>query len=385
MKCRNIYITVILLLLSQHIYAQLFSRPDSLSRRKPSLFPLPALGYSQEKGLEFGAYLLYSFYTDRHLPDTGTRNSTVNLGTTFTTEKQFKVDLKTDIWTRGNKYHYKGNLRYHNFPIYFYGIGDKTLDSNRTLLDNTRYKVQLEAERRVGGHFYVGFSLLFQHDAYSAKKDKGIYPQADLVDKDGGYVTFLGVTGIFDNRDNQNYTRKGTWLKANIAYAPSFLSKHALWRFEGQGTQFFSISPKSTIGLNGYLQSVQGDQVPFYLLPEMGNDLLMRGYYTGRYRDRNYLAGQVEYRYFIDPKIPIKIWFVDMQPKFALAGFAGTGAVFNNHNFGIDRFKPNYGLGIRWFYDEHAKLTIRLDYGWGEKRPGEKRQSGFYLSLAEAF
>ena len=360
----------------------IFNSYDTTAVHKRSFFPLPLLAYSQEKGLEIGAAMLYSFYTS---DDPRLRNSTINLIPSITTEKQFKIDLKTDIWTDGNNWHFKSNLRYHDFPIYFYGIGDTTHKAYGTLLNNIRYKVQLEAERRIGGHFYAGLLVQYQKDDYSAKELKGVYPDAVLNDKDGGYVTFIGATGIFDNRDNQNYTRYGSWVRLNVAYAPSFLSKHPLWRIDAQARHFIPLSRKSTLGLNGLFNSIQGNTLPFYLLSEMGNDLIMRGYYTGRYREQNYAALQAEYRYFLDPKIPINIWFLHMQPKFALAAFGGTGAVFNNHDVSLSHLKPNYGLGVRWFYDESAKLTIRIDYGWGEKVTGEKRQSGLYLSLAEAF
>jgi outer membrane protein assembly factor BamA len=379
---RQLSVTIILLLFGGALQAQ--EQEDTLPRRQ-SFFPLPVLGYSPEKGLEIGAAMLYSFYTDKASPHPRTRNSTINLIPSITTEKQFKIDLKTDIWTRGNTWHFKSNLRYHDFPIYFYGIGDTTSKANRSLLNNRRYKVLLEGERHIRGPFYAGLSLLYQHDDYSAGDNEGLYPKMPLLDKEGGYATFIGATGIFDNRDNQNYTRRGTWLRLNVAFAPGFLSKRQLWKLEAQGSHFISLSRKSTLGVNGYFNSLQGKEKPFYLLPEMGNDLIMRGYYTGRYRNQNYLAFQTEYRYLLDPKIRIRIWFVDFQPKFALAAFAGTGTVFTNRDFEFSRFKPSYGLGARWFYDESSRLTIRIDYGWGEKRPGEPRQSGFYLSLAEAF
>lgn len=384
---RIIYFTATLLALSQGLTAQQKDTVqgvtvDTLLPHKRSFFPLPVLGYSPEKGLEIGAAMLYSFYTSK---DPVLRNSTINLIPSVTTESQLKIDLKTDIWTDANNWHFKSNLRYHDFPINFYGLGDTTRKAGATLLDNKRYKVQLEAERRITGHFYAGLSLLYQKDTYKAREDKGVYPDMSLVDKEGGHVTFIGATGIFDNRDNQNYTRRGTWVRLNISYAPGFISKHELWKIDGQLRHFVSISPKSTVGFNGLFNSLQGSRLPFYLLPEMGNDLMMRGYYAGRYRDQNYLAGQVEYRYFLDPKIPINIWFVHMQPKFALAAFGASGAVFNNHDIAMSHFKPSYGLGVRWFYDEGARLTVRIDYAWGEKRSGEQRQSGLYLSLAEAF
>ncbi|MBS0029731.1 BamA/TamA family outer membrane protein [Chitinophaga sp. 22321] len=392
---KNLHITALLILLAAGARAQQDSVTnntpsreglyDSLWLRKRSFFPLPVLGYSQEKGLEIGAAMLYAFYTDNKNPDRSTRNSTINLIPAVTTEKQFKIDLKTNIWTRSNTWHFKSNLRYHNYPLYFFGIGDTTHYDNRSLVKNTRYKVQVEGERRVSGHFYAGASVLYQHDTYGSGDSKGIYTTVPLVDKEGGYVTFLGLTGIFDNRDNENFTRRGWWLKLNAAYAPAFLSKHPLFKLEAQGTHFIAFSRKSTLGFHGIFNSLQGDNLPFYLLPEMGNDQIMRGYYAGRYRNQNYLAGQAEYRYLVDPKMRIHIWFVDIKPKFALAAFAGTGTVFSNHDFRFGGFKPSYGAGIRYFYDENARLTIRIDYAVGEKRSGESRQKGLYLSLAEAF
>ena len=384
------YATILLLLCAGMLKAQ-HAQTDTTTVRsdttihKPSFFALPAMAYSQEKGLEVGAAILYSFYLDKRNPDPLTRNSTINLIPAVTTEKQWKIDLKTDFWTRGNAWHFKSNLRYHDFPLYFYGIGDTTRKVNQSLLNNQRYKVQLEGEKRITGNFYAGLTFLYQHDDYSAGDSKGVYPHMQLINKDGGHVTFIGATGIFDNRDNQNYTTRGSWVRLNVSYAPGFLSSQTLWKIEAQSKHFFPLSRKSTIGVNASFSSLQGNTLPFYLLPEMGNDLLMRGYYTGRYRDQNYLAFQAEYRYFLDPRIPINIWFVHMQPKFALAAFGGTGSVFRNSDFLGSGFKPNYGVGARWFYDENAKLTIRVDYGWGEQRPGEKRQSGLYLSLAEAF
>jgi outer membrane translocation and assembly module TamA len=114
-----------------------------------------------------------------------------------------------------------------------------------------------------------------------------------------------------------------------------------------------------------------GGQSPFYLMPTLGADDLMRGYYNGRYRDRDYTAGQVELRY-------------RLSDRFGITGFAGTGTVYHN---GIDlsQLKPNYGGGLRYFFDVEKGLTLRLDYGVGEQRPGEARQSGFYTSLGEAF
>lgn len=380
--CRKPILTIALVCAALGLKAQ---EQDTLLKRRHAFFPLPAIGYAPEKGVEIGAAGLYSFYLDKNNPARSTRNSSIVLIASVTTEKQWKLDLRTDFWTRENAWHLKGNIRYHDFPFYFYGTGDSTHYNNRSLVGNRRLKMQFEAEKKIGKHFFVGPSLLFQRDVFEAKEDKGVYPGMALVDKDGGHVTYAGVTGVFDNRDNQNYTTQGSMVRINAAYAPAFLSSYPLFKLELKANHFVTFLKNHTIGLNVVANSIQGDALPFYQLQELGSDQMMRGYYAGRYRDQNYLAGQAEYRYFLDPKLHIKIWFLDMRPTFALAAFAGAGSVFGNHNFDVSRFKPNFGGGIRYFYDKSSRLSIRIDYGIGEQRPGEGRQSGFYLSLGEAF
>jgi outer membrane translocation and assembly module TamA len=83
------------------------------------------------------------------------------------------------------------------------------------------------------------------------------------------------------------------------------------------------------------------------------------------------LAGQTELRYRLSPRI-------------GLAGFIGTGEVFNK-SFSWAQLKPNYGAGIRYFFDIEKGLSIRADYGIGQKVAGEARQSGFYAALGQAF
>jgi outer membrane translocation and assembly module TamA len=124
--------------------------------------------------------------------------------------------------------------------------------------------------------------------------------------------------------------------------------------------------------VQGLYHTVQGSQTPFYLLPQLGNDEMMRGYYTGRYRDENLLAAQAELRY-------------RFMNRLGIVAFVGAGKVFSNGNLSLNDFKPDYGFGGRYFFDTAKGLSVRLDYGMGEKRPNEKRQSGMYISLAEAF
>lgn len=361
-----------------------FAQEDTLFR-KNSFLPLPVFGYSPEKGFEFGAGLYYSFYSDKKDPVPLTRNSTLRVSGTFSTENQYKLDLKADVWTPGNRWHFLPQVRYHDSPFSFYGLGDTSRDSLESRVNNEQYKISLAVERLLLKNFYGGISFLYQKDKFSSRDHEGIYPGAPLVDKEGGHATFLGISAVYDNRDNQNYTKKGGLLRFSMSYTPPVWSKRELTLITLDGRYFWSLSPKLTAGANAVYSTLQGKKRPFYFLPSMGNDQIMRGYEGGRYRDQSYLAMQAELRYFIDPGIRIKLPYLDDTPTFALAAFGGGGSVFSNGNFDPGRLKPNYGFGIRYFYDEISRVTIRLDYGWGERRVGEPRQGAWYISVGEAF
>lgn len=341
--------------------------------RGSSFLPLPALAYAQETGVEFGAISLYSFYTDRK--DILTRTSRLTGIATLTTKRQSNLQLKSDIWTPQNKYHITGEIRYKNFPFNFYGIGNSTLELNEDPITQKLFKFNAGIEKKLGKISFSGFSLAYESYRFEDKDPGGIYStDPTIYDRDGGRVLYLGLTQVIDNRNSNTYTTKGSYLKLNYSYAPDFWGGN---NYSGSLVKldlrhFNSISKKTTIGFNANFQSVGADKTPFYILPQLGNDEMMRAYYSGRFRDQNLLALQSELR-------------LRLNPRFGLAAFAAAGNVYSNGNFKLNQFKPSIGGGFRYFYDIERGLSVRVDYAVGEQNPGEKRQSGFYLSLGEAF
>lgn len=373
-----IAILVLISLQSSTGFAQIklikkFLSSDADTSRKSSFLPLPVLAYSQETGAEIGALSLYSFYTDPK--DSLIRTSRITGAATFTTKKQTNFQLKADIWSPKNKFHYTGEIRYKNFPFNFYGIGNNTLISNENPLNQKLFKLIGGIEKQFGESRYSGFNIAFENYQFTNKSIGGILDtDPTIFDKDGGKVLFIGFTQIFDNRNSNTYTTKGTFVRANYSYAPQIFGGDnfvgSLFKIDFRNFQ--SLNKNLSVGINAHFQSLNGENTPFYLLPQFGNDEMMRAYYTGRYRDENLMALQSELRFRV-------------HPRFGIVGFAGTGNVFKRRDFSLRNLKPNLGGGFRYFFDIEKGLSIRMDYGIGEKIPGEKRQSGFYLSLGEAF
>ena len=93
----------------------------------------------------------------------------------------------------------------------------------------------------------------------------------------------------------------------------------------------------------------------------------MRGYYEGRFRDSNLLAGQLEYR--------THLW-----RRFGFIAFAGLGEVAGEfQNLRLDALKPSVGIGLRFLFSKEEKVNLRADIGFGQNT------SGIYFGVEEAF
>ncbi|MVN21156.1 BamA/TamA family outer membrane protein [Mucilaginibacter arboris] len=347
---------------------KLFLEKDSSKRS--SLLPLPLVAYAQETGLEIGFAALYSFYADTS--NHNTKVSNLYFPVSYTFKNQSRISLKTDYWLSGNTYHLTGDIGYSNFPFNFYGIGNNTSAANKDLLVQKRFHLIAGAEKAVFNHVFLGLNLDYEQDAFKDEQPGGIFSTTAIPGKQGGGNLFYGPSLIFDNRNTNTYTLNGLYVNVNGGLISKInRSNYNGGYFNFDFRQFNSLTKKLVLAFNGSYEFTTGSNTPFYLLQTLGNDQLMRGYYGGRFRDRNILALQSELRYRLSDRI-------------AMVVFGGTGTVYNT-SFSFNDLKPNYGGGLRYFFDVEKGISIRADYGVGEKPAGEKRQSGFYLSLGEAF
>ena len=93
----------------------------------------------------------------------------------------------------------------------------------------------------------------------------------------------------------------------------------------------------------------------------------MRGYFYGRYRDLNYLAGQAEYR--------THLW-----RKLGGVVFAGLGSVGSSGQpMTIATTRWSLGVGLRFLFDAKQHINLRADLGIGDG------STGVYFGMEEAF
>lgn len=338
-----------------------------------SFLPLPIFSYSQENGISLGAIGIYSFYVDKTEPNI--KVSQAYGAFAASTKKQILINFKADVWTKKNKYHFITEAKYINQPFNFYGIGNQTIAADIDVLNLSRLKLNGELEKEIIKNFYLGGGMSYENLVFTDKKPGGIYATANLTDKNGGQFLFLKATSFYDTRDLISYPSKGFYLQLQYSYAPNIFGQP---NFSGglislNAKNFYRFNPVLNLALNATYEGIYSkNPKPFYTLRQLGNDQYMRGYYTGRFRDENLITSQAELRW-------------RPTPRLGMVAFGGTGLVYAKNNFSNKEFKPNYGIGARLFFDLEKGMAVRFDYAMGEKLNSEKRISGFYISLGEAF
>lgn len=377
---KKLFLIPFLIVVFQPVFAQKHLLPKFVrkmifekdSSKKASFVLLPVLSSAPETGLELGGSALYSFYTDTISPNT--RISNIFAYGTLTTKGQSRINLSTNYWLPQNKYHYTASIGYINFPFDFYGVGNNTHKSDADRLGQKRVRLTFTGEKKLGNNIYVGLVAGGYDYRFNDVNTTGVFATDPAIEgRHGGAFLYAGPSLVFDNRNNNTYTTKGIHITSYLNLMKGVFSNNSYsgGLFNLEYAQYFKLDKHFVLAFDVQEQSLTGSQSPFYLLPALGSDEMMRGYYNGRFRDRNLLAGQTELRYRLSDRIGV-------------VGFLGTGQVFNK-TFSLNEFKPNYGGGLRYFFDTEKGLSIRVDYGVGEKRPGESRQSGVYIGLGEAF
>jgi hypothetical protein len=379
---KKLFTLFILLLCIYHSKAQVKWLPKFVqkmyfgadSSRRSSFVVLPVISSAPETGLELGGAGLLSFYTDT-IKANHTKVSNVYGYASVTTKGQSRFSLSSTYWEPQNSWHYSSYIGYTHFPFNFYGIGNNTRKANGELVDEKRFKLNLDAEKLITKNLYAGIVAGGFNYKYANADPNSSFFETDpqIQDRSGGASVFAGPSLIYDTRDNNTYSTKGMIITAyyNLMHGILDNNNYMGGFFNIEYSQFFLLSKRLVLGLDIQEQSLTGGQSPFYLLPTLGSDEMMRGYYNGRYRDRNFIAGQTELRYRLNDRIGI-------------VAFAGTGEVAHTA-FSVNALKPNYGGGFRYFFDTEKGLSIRADYGIGQKPVGEARESGFYIGLGQAF
>ena len=108
------------------------------------------------------------------------------------------------------------------------------------------------------------------------------------------------ATAAIDWRPSPGYSRKGGYYGVTVHDYADRDKTYSFRRLDGELIQHLPILRENwVLSFRGRVQSMldDDDNVPYYLLPSLGSGSTLRGYSTGRFRDRHALLTSAEFRW----------------------------------------------------------------------------------------
>ena len=354
---------VALPLLVSHL---LFSQAEESNEKSDDgsgLIVLPAFFSSPETSVGLGAGGMYYFRTDQ---DTTTKVSNIQAIFIYTFRNQLLTELPFTFFFNQNKYWLTGSINYYIYPFRYYGQGNNI---DFEVFDNydARYlRTDLNIYRRIAPDLYIGPKFLAtRYYSITSDGENGLLTP-EVTGFAPGMISGLGVGMILDRRNNLFSPDGGYYIEFSLFKYGKFVgSDYEFSNLWFDARKYVEVGEKKELGFQLVHQSVTGSGIPFYNLASLGGSTMMRGYFSGAYRDQHYTAMQGEFR-------------VHFLKYFVGSAFAGIGTI-NSRLGSFNNILPSGGVGVRWEIDKQERIRIRLDYAIG------KGTSGFYININEAF
>jgi len=352
-------------------FAQINLEKDSITHKgkKRKLFAFPAVIYSPETTLAFGGAGNYYFKLGH---DSTTRTSYVQALGLYTLRHQTVFGMESVIFFHNEKYLLKTKASASYFPDRFWGLGNNSGNDFEKYTVGQFY-LYPQLLRRTYKKLFLGAAMELQN-VFSFDYGKGLssgqslFDQQNVTGRNGSFISGLGFVALWDGRDNAFSPSKGFYFSYSINdFSTAFGSKYNFTSQAVDVRKYLILTKNQVLAFQGVLNMNNGT-VPLRSMSNIGSNTIMRGYYEGRYTDRNLIAAQVEDRIHLINRLGMVV--------FVAAGRVGSEAkdVFN-----FNELKPAIGTGIRFAIDKKEKLNFRFDVGFGQ------RSNGFYFNITEAF
>ncbi|PWT82069.1 MAG: hypothetical protein C5B57_09335 [Blastocatellia bacterium] len=175
----------------------------------------------------------------------------------------------------------------------------------------------------------------------------------------GATVTYFHSQGTvgFDSRASADYARRGGFYGVTFHDYADPDSQFGFTQVDYEALHHVPILREAWVlsfhGLVSTTGTKSGEQIPFFMLPSVGGGSSLRAFSSWRFRDRNSMLFQAEWRVMVNR-------FLDM------AVFYDAGKVTaHTSDLDLDNLKSDYGLGFRF----HGPLAtpLRIDFAHGNE------------------
>ncbi len=336
----------------------------------------PTFGGNPAVGVAVG---VVSSLTDYWGDPTTTPLSSVNVSASFTTRKQVIVVARSDIYAPDDRWHLLGDWRFYKFLERTHGLGSDAPALSATDIDYTWYRLHETVYRPVwagleiggGYHLDVHADVRLDDDQPEAVLQAPATPPLESTTSSG-----VSANLLFDRRDNRLNPDRGVYGRASYTFFRTALGSDADWSALQLDARTYHKLPGTrrqilAFWALGWMTRAAQDDVPYFDLPYLGGDTYGRtgrGYRTGRFRGKDWIYAEMEYRADLTRNGLIGV--VAFLNASTLSDFAGD----------FQRWVPGGGVGVRLKLDKDRRSNLSVDVAWG--RDGSR---GVFLALNEAF
>lgn len=321
---------------------------------------VPLVMYMPETHFGAGGLFVHFFRPSKQ----ESRPSSLALVALVTTRAQAIFELHPELYS--GPFHAFGKFEYQRFPDSFWGIGNEAENQAEERYKRNRFRFRGGARYELVKSLYAGpyNDSMYYSATYPSG---GLFETQDFVGEAGGVTVGLGLSVVYDTRDNMFATQRGSSLGlTGLVFNEFYGSEYDFSKLILDIRHFIPLGLEHVLAFHLYGESQAGD-VPYYHLAMLGGDELLRGYFLGRYRDKNLLALEAAYRF------PL-YW------RFSGVLFAGAGEVARKPDELVNvPVRWAVGTGLRYSLNQEERLNLRLDVGVG---PGTV---GAYFTAREAF
>jgi len=340
---------------------------EQKEKNRPGLTVIPIIYYTPETKLAFGAGTLLTYRFGLFFKKA--RPSTFYLGAIYTQMKQFSFQFKPEIYLKNNSLFLTGNFLLEKFPTSFWGVGPNTTEAQKESYTPQTYFLEVGYQQKFLSEvpLYFGLKYHLERTLIKEKEPGKLLDQNLVIGSNGGLLSGPGIIINYDSRDNifspadgLYFQMYGFWNDRTFGSDFNYLS------FKADLRQYLSVGENQVLAWQAVFDTCVGD-VPFYKMPKVGGDSLLRGFYSGRFRERNMVAFQTEYRF--------PIW-----KRISGVVFGAMGSLASRfRDISWDNLKYSGGFGLRFKIIPKEKANLRVDFAFG---PGTY---GIYFKAGEAF
>jgi outer membrane protein assembly factor BamA len=338
------------------------SLTDKLFGKNLRFIANPIVQNSPETGIKMGLAGNYLFTTGN---DSLTRSSNIYAQIAYTTKQQFIFEPIWNVFTPAEKFILRGRAGYLDFTDHFWGVGPMAEEQSKSNLSYRRIYLQSKILRKLRGNWFAGLQMRYSN-IYSLNW-LGEIPEVE--GNAGSVVSGMGPNVQADFRNNPFSPQNGWYADVYFARFGNIAGgTHRFDEIQADIRYYLPLKQPFQILAFQLFGNFTFGNVPFRELPRLGSSFLMRGYFEGRFRDFNYLAGQVEWRQ------PIYKWL--HASAFMSAGEVASGL----ESFSSKRIKSAAGIGLRILLNKKESVFARFDFALNNQGG-----HGFYIRINDAF